>query len=475
MSRCLALLLIFLVHTAYSQVFQLSSLSSPATEGDSRGVIFVDLNQDGLDDLYIVNGPKGGQQNVFYENINGQFQLKQNGLTTVSSATVGASFADVDNDGDLDGFLANWYNEQNIFLENIDGDWIPKDIEGFISHGNSESATWGDLNNDGLLDIAIANGSLASGQPNKMFLQNLPLQFSEVTNIFTQMNVNTRSLNWVDADGDGDLDLFTGEENKSNGLFLNNNGELRIDTLSEFNNSSDVTFGSSLDDIDNDGDLDLIVCNWGSASIIYKNRGDGVFEEWQKIEGPGAIGSTFGDFDNDGDLDLVLVRGFIPTSVQGLKNSLLINDGNGEFTENKFDVVSQSNAVSYGVAHADYNNDGYLDICIANIQGNPNLLFTNQSNGNGWIKVECEGTVSNRSAIGAKIQVKSTIGEKPYWQTRYITTQSGYTSQNSLSAHFGLEKTTRIDSLVVFWPSGITSIETDLSVNSTYRLVEPRE
>ncbi|CAE7796720.1 unnamed protein product [Symbiodinium microadriaticum] len=343
-----------------------------STKGDSRGVIFTDLNDDGLPDLYIVNGPKGGQENELYMNDgNGSFEKQQNGLTSDTKATVGASFADVDNDGDLDGYLANWYDESNQFYVQEAGEWTSTSRRGINTRGNSESGAWGDYTGDGFVDLAVANGSLGSGQANFMTRYLDPALFEEAENIMTGDRVNSRSLNWVDVDRDNDLDLFIGEENAPNKIYFNIGGDFVLDSLSDFVNASDVTFGSSMDDIDNDGDLDLVVANWGRANFTYANNSQGVFSSLGTAGTSGySIGSSFGDYDNDGDLDLVIVNGFVPDGIGPETNGLYLNDGNGNFSLSSEDPISKSEGNSYGVANADYDRDGYLDVSIANIKGN---------------------------------------------------------------------------------------------------------
>jgi hypothetical protein len=129
---------------------------------------------------------------------------------------------------------------------------------------------------------------------------------------------------------------------------------------------------------------------------------------------------------------------------------------------------------SYGCAWGDYNNDGWLDLVVANWQGEaqPNYLFRNDGNGMNWMKINLEGTVSNRSAIGAVVRCKAIINGIETWQTRVVSSQSGYCSQNSLVVHFGLNDATTIDSLQIEWPSGITEYFENLASNEFFRVVE---
>ncbi len=473
--KYLVLLLVCLAFPGHSQLFNILPVADmDSVQGDSRGVIFTDLNADGLPDLYIVNGPKGGEQNELYINDgNGKFKQEFNGLTNDVSASVGATFADIDNDGDLDAYVANWYNEVNDLIMSEDGKWRRVKNPGLNSSGNSESAAWGDYNGDGIVDLAIANGSLGSGQLNVLTRSTGPMTFEFQQDQFVTDIANTRTLNWTDFDGDGDLDLFTGHENRANEIYLNVGGTLVLDSTSSLLDFNEVTFGSSVADFDNDGDFDIIAMNFGRANFVHLNDGKGNFEIGQALGGNDfTIGSSFGDYDNDGDLDLVTVNGFVAAG-QTQQNDLYLNDGTGRFELVASDPISASRSVSYGVANADYDGDGDLDICIANIQGASNTLFQNIGNNNNWVKFKLTGTVSNRSAIGTVLRLKAVSGGVESWQTRLISSQTGYTSQNDLVAHFGLKDASVIELLRIEWPSGNVSEYENLEINKTHDFTEP--
>jgi hypothetical protein len=102
-----------------------------------------------------------------------------------------------------------------------------------------------------------------------------------------------------------------------------------------------------------------------------------------------------------------------------------------------------------------------------------NVLYKNRGNGNHWINIRCVGTHSNASAIGTRLKIKAAIRGVSVWQMREVTSSSGYCSQNSLSAHFGLGDAARVDSLVILWPSGAETVETDLVVDQHYTVIEP--
>jgi hypothetical protein len=170
------------------------------------------------------------------------------------------------------------------------------------------------------------------------------------------------------------------------------------------------------------------------------------------------------DYDNDGDLDLFV------TNHLGYDNFLYDNNGNGTFTKNVSSIVANDGGFSETCTVGDYDNDGDLDLFVSNVTEN-NFLYLNNGNSNSWINILCEGTLSNRSGIGAKVRTMATIGGNPVWQLRQVG-ESGYRSQNSLNVEFGFGDATIIDSLTIEWPSGILDVYTDLPVNQFMTAIE---
>jgi hypothetical protein len=180
-----------------------------------------------------------------------------------------------------------------------------------------------------------------------------------------------------------------------------------------------------------------------------------------------SIGCAWGDYDNDGYLDL-----FVATAI-GTK-VLYHNNTDGSFTRIVSGSLVNDLGTSLGCAWADYDNDGFLDLFVAN-GGENNALYHNNGNGNAWLEVKCVGTVSNRSAIGAKVRVKATIRGNTFWQMREISGGSGYGSQNELRAHFGLGNARSIELLRVEWPSGIVQTMTNVAVPKRLTVMEHQE
>jgi len=189
---------------------------------------------------------------------------------------------------------------------------------------------------------------------------------------------------------------------------------------------------------------------------------------------------AWGDYDNDGFLDLFLTA--TPTlgdfdSRFGASggNALYHNNGDGSFARILTSGPVEDIANSVGCAWADYDNDGFLDLFVANggiVQPENNALYHNSGNGNNWIKVRCVGTVSNRSAIGAKVRVKASLRGKTSSQLREINSGNG-TCQNPLEAHFGLADATKVETLRIEWPSGAVQEFHDVAAKQFLTITEP--
>ena len=243
------------------------------------------------------------------------------------------------------------------------------------------------------------------------------------------------------------------------------------------------TMGCSWGDIDNDGDLDLFVANAGyyqeQANQLYRNEGNGNFVlldlEDPSIDEGCSFGSAFVDYDNDADLDLMVVNGFCNGS---LGHFMYENLGQGTFQRRNDLLPDTVELCSYGLAWSDINQDGFMDLAVANcknISASPqpnNDLYFNNGNDNHWLRVDLVGTLSNRTAVGAIVRIKALINGEMTWQMRDVNTQSGYCGQNSMTQHFGLGDATSVDSIVVEWPSGSQSVSTTINTNQRIAIQE---
>jgi hypothetical protein len=333
-----------------------------------------------------------------------------------------------------------------------------------------------------LLDLFVANSGSDSAEVNFLYRSagngtlRRVLQGDIATDAF-----HSKSVSWGDYDGDGDLDLFVANaENENNSLYRNEGtGEFTRITEGPLVTTHGKSFGSSWADYDNDGDLDLFVANWGDQNnFLFRNNGDGAFTRIMNgviVNDHGwSIGSAWGDYDNDGDLDLFVSNGFSQDPGERLSDFLYANNGDGTFTRVQSGPVAAHEGWSYGAAWGDFDGDGDLDLGVARCFGNDenNSIYRNTGTPNNWLSVECRGTRANRSAVGAKVRVKATIGGQAVWQLREIATQTGACGQSQLAAHFGVGDATVVDSLIVQWPRGGVEVRTGLPVNQSMSVVE---
>jgi len=481
----IALLLISFINS-YSQEFEATNFPDiSSTPSASRSVNFVDINGDGWDDIFVTNGLATGQNNMLYMNdTNGGFiTITSDIIVNDNERSDGASFADVDNDGDLDAIMvtfgAGGVGRLNYFYRNNgDGSFTH---EPNIAMGTvltySETATWVDVNNDQFLDLYVTNsvGNLAN-----LYYENQgDGSFLNITNLpITNESKPSRSVDWIDYDADGDFDLFvTNETSSSSNSLFRNDGPNNFTQITDIAIVQDykVSAGSSWGDIDNDGDFDLFVANWnGFSNQLFINDG-GIFTEDNTsiIADPTtfSFGSTFGDIDNDGDLDLFVCNAY--EAGQTL-NYVYINDGAGNFTQDTSSALANQIGYTFGAAFGDYDNDGWLDIFLANTlnENQTNSLYHNIGTGNNWIKIKSQGTESNSSAVGAIVKVKANINGVDVWQQRKISANSGYCSQNSFTNHFGLGDAVTIEEIEVSWPSGLIENFNNIEINNSYKIIE---
>lgn len=442
--------------------------------GDSRAVNWIDLNADGALDLFITNGPQNGENNFLYIQSGDGSLVKAKNISPVldNYASDGSTWGDYNNDSYIDLFVANWWNQTNLLYSNnsnqtftFENSLIPSSEPSY-----SETASWGDINNDGYLDLFVCNSS--GTRNNFVYINNGDGRFSKINEGEITDDQNTsRNIDWIDLNNDGLIDAFvTNEGDENNSLYINNsNGNFVKNTTPVITNNGGESFGSSWGDIDNDGDFDLFVANHGNQkNFLYINEGNLQFTK--VIEGEivndnsYSIGSDFADVDNDGDLDLFVANGF--SGNNKTKNLLYLNNGDGTFTKAD-NIVTQDEGWTYGTSFGDLDRDGYLDLAIAKCyNGNENnAIYMNDGDTNNWILINVHGSVSNSSAIGAIVKLKASIFGKDVWQTRRIAGQTGYCGQN-LQVHFGLGDAAIIDSIIVKYPSGQAEVTTNVSVNT---------
>ncbi len=468
-----------------------------ATEGkySNRGT-WVDYDNDGDLDLWVANGgwlpglpPKVNY--LYRNNGSGSFTKIATGLLVEDiEQSVSGAWGDYDNDGHLDLFVANLgagADEslyRNSFYRNQgDGAFMkitntPLDKDG----GFHSAGSWADYDNDGHLDLLVADWN----SPRLLYHNNGNANFTRITDGPAVTNVTAaQGAVWADYDGDGDLDLFIpnsegppGSPTVRNSLYRNEGGGT-FTPITTGHPVAEASFylSGAWGDYDNDGDLDLYVCYGldNNRNFLFQNNGDGTFGKITSgvvLSTQGAFSAAWGDYDNDGFLDLFLATGT-------LGNRLFHNSGNGTFTQIATGPGADRGSLSFGCDWGDYDNDGFLDLFVANgtlFDPQPtqlnNFLYHNNGNTNRWLKVKLVGTVSNRAAIGAKVRVQASLGGTNLWQLREISVGCNFSGHNLLP-HFGLRDAQQADVVRIEWPSGIVQELRDVPANQTLTVTEP--
>ncbi len=461
-----------------------TKLTLPTTSDNSAGCGWIDYNNDGRLDAYLT---WFNRSPVLYSNNgDGSFQtITQGQLIPSGNNFSGICWGDYNNDGLSDLFVTSMSGGNVLFKNLGDGKFERVTGSGISASGSFLSANWIDYDNDGNLDLFItASGTSFSSVTNNLnylFRNNGDGTFIRVTdNALAAQQASSSCAAFGDFDNDGKMDVFLTEWGKDNLLFKNNGDETFTQiTGMEVNSNRSTSITASWGDYDNDGYLDLFVGNGSTSqttkqnSYLFHNDGDGTFTEIKSGEVAEYSGcvwtSAWGDVNNDGYLDLYV------GTIYEREPLLFINNGDGTFAlAHEFGIDSSSSGTGItGASFGDYDDDGYLDLLVADAGGaGRTMIYHNNGGQSHWLTVACEGVISNQSAIGARVKVKATIGGKTFWQIREITGVQGFRGTDDLRAHFGLGDASVIDSLVVEWPSGLKTVETHLSADRVLKIVE---
>jgi len=489
---------------------------------NGSGAAWIDVENDGDYDLYLVNGSGGPETtNALYLNQgDGTF------LATIKSCGVldpgegmAVSVADYDNDGFSDMMVMN-FGDFVLFHNNGDGTFTDVTSTAFpvvdeIWYGGS---SWGDFDGDGHLDVYVAgyvdlsknNGNEGlrfpmdfKGFPNYLFHNNGDGTFTDIAKEAGVQDGFRKSMQILVADFNNDSrpDIFVGNDTDPNGLYLNRGDG----TFKEFSgpsglSSTDGSMGITWGDYNNDQMMDLYISNYtGEADLLLSmvdntSSNDGKIKNaifmadfnspiiQQKTWPLVGWGTGFVDLDNDGDLDLFVAGGHL-NSVSGDNrdfNVLFENNGDGTFKDSSeiSGILRTGKRIHRATIFGDYDNDGKIDFYVVN-NGEESyedgtdrhgVLFHNDSTSNGhWLKIKLQGTTSNRDAFGTKLTLVA--GDKT--QIREHVSGEGYFSSNAQEIHFGLGDAKTIDSLTITWPTGEVQHLSELKVDQTMVLIEP--
>jgi len=446
--------------------FTRMNTSAIALDGTgSRGVAWADYDNDGDEDVIITEAGSGSKNDLF-RNDGGVFtQITTGPVATDDGDSRTACWGDYDNDGYVDLYITNLGGQNNfLYKNNGDGSFTSvTNSETVIHGGSSVSAVWADFDNDGFIDLFVTNSGV---ELNSLFMNNGDGTFRSITGqtIVTDA-ADSRGCAAVDYDNDGDIDIFVANaaDGENDVLYQNDGGANFTGVYSgPVHDEKTVSSGGSWGDYNNDGWLDLYVSTReGEPNKLYKNN-QGAFIRVSSTVMPAdssvSYGSSWVDYDNDGLLDLFV------GNIAGQRSFLYKQREGGNFSHVVLGpIVESPNTNTRGAAWGDFNNDGFPDLVIGN-NGESNPLYRNNISVNHFLKVKLVGTRSNSFALGTVVLAyhADTDGNAVV-QRRDILGQTGFLSQNSTIATFGLGQKSTIDSLVVFWPGGGKEIVSNIS------------
>lgn len=469
----LFLLLPFVQLAAQAQFVDQSNPSGINNVGFNRGVSIVDYDRDGWEDIYFTR--LNGSNILYHNNGDGTYtDLSEVAGLAYSESSMSAAWGDLDNDGWPDLVLGNRDTPSKIYHNNGDGTFTDQsEALGFIITAKVQAVLLADIDNDGWLDVYLANFDTE----NALYVNQGNGQFKEVNQDRGALD-DKKAMGslFFDYDNDGDQDLYlTHDANQANILYQNDGAGYFTDVSV----SAGVDFvgqGMGVDaaDYNNDGYLDLYITNL-YENVLFLNERNGTFADQSSAAGVTdrgmGWGTTWIDYDNDGWQDLyVCNETLFPVNGNFYDNIMYHNQGNGSFSPSSTNSALASSFGGYGAVAADLNKNGRVDIVIANsgLSDGNQLLQNQEENDYHWVVLRLEGTQSNRSAIGTRVTLK--VGDLELCDQ--VIAGNSFASQNSLWLHFGLGEYTQIDELDIYWPSGQKEHFEQLEIDRYYEIIE---
>jgi hypothetical protein len=471
-----------------------TTLSGSECGAWSAGAAWGDVDLDGDLDLFL---PRRNEPSHLWIQEHGRFADQAVARGVADARGLGAVFVDYDNDGDEDLYV-NARGADLLFRNDGRGRFANVAPSVGLADGKaSQGAAWGDYDRDGDLDLFVANHLNCVGDSqitgSTLYRNEGGRLFSDQTRLLAGDGMLGAGFQaaWTDFDSDGDLDLYLGNDYvgpaaRPNVLWRNDGpgaaGTWRFSPVPRALGAQRAinSMGIGVADVDGDLDLDLALSNMG-PTLLLENDGASGFRErgtaarvarpWQNADLMSVTwGLVFADLNNDGWEDLYVPAGDLgPGLLQ--PNALFTNAGDGSFLDHSAPSGAADPGTSRGVAVADYDRDGRVDLFVVNQDGRPRLYRNVTPNPGHWLEVHAVGTRSNRSGCGVRLVVRA--GGRTMLRERSCGGQ-GLGSGGDHAVHFGLGDAARVDELVVEWTSGTRQVLRDVAGDRLIRLVEPR-
>jgi hypothetical protein len=423
-----------------------------AGAGYGTAAIAADYDNDGHVDLYVICV---GRSILYHNRGNGTFEdvTDKAGVANAGGTGIGGVFVDVDNDGQLDLFVANYLT----FDPNLDSG--PDGYPGPLSYKAQFNKLYRNRGDGTFEDVSASSGIQISGQ-------------------------RAMSVTALDYNRDGAPDLYVSNDGTPNVLLVNDGKGHFKDMAPQagvaFNAMGEAagSMASTIGDCNGDGYDDIFVTRLGYGSL-YMGNGKGAYDDRMMASGLGSLtahfvgwGGSFLDFDNDGDLDIFIANGDAHYLV-GWECLLLENTGGGNYVNagDKGGSYFKTKVRARGSSVVDFDNDGRMDVLVTTMGDRPFLLHNRDRSGNHWLTLDLVGTKSNRDGFGSTINVSA--GGKEYFAEARCA--FGFLMQSDRRPHFGLGKATSVDRIRITWPSRQVQELTNVKVDQILKVVEPGE
>ncbi|HWF07790.1 MAG TPA: CRTAC1 family protein [Bryobacteraceae bacterium] len=452
--------------------------------------LWFDFNNDGKPDLFVV---RFGHNQLFQNMGNGKFKdvSKQAGIDSYKNAITAIAF-DYDRDGKLDLFVGAYFQPINIFKPESPR-FFP---ESFETANNGGGVSVYHNNGDGTFTDVTEKVGLGTRDENGKF---------------HRLSGWTLDLGHADADNDGFDDLYVACDFGTD-HFFHNNGDGTFSDITEKAIGIDTKKGMNVDwgDFDNDGLLDIYVTNitddyMREGNFLWHNNGNLTFSDVSRETGTAETGwgwgAKFFDYDNDGWLDIYVTNGWVSAgkdsyvpdvfkmvttpnidfadarnwppmgdkSLSGYEKKKLFHNEKGQiFKDEARRHGVDSIRDGRGVAIADFDNDGRLDMFVANANGEPYLYRNTEPTSNHWVQFALEGTKSNKTAVGAQVRLKA----GGMTRLQFISGGNSFAGQSSNRVHFGLGEVAKVDQIEVRWPAGEREVFSVPAVDKIQKIVE---